>query len=261
MPQFAHLPLLLKPTGNGKLSKRDGDKMGFPVFPLYWRSETGETASGYREDGYFPEAFVNLIALLGWNPGNDQEILSMGELIQLFNLEKVGKSGSKFDPKKAEWFNHQYLVKRDNHELAQLYLPILKEKGVDAPVEKVERIVGMIKDRSNFVKEFWGQSAYFFQAPESYDAEAVKKRWKDNAPALVAELKDVLKTIEPFTAHALHDAIAQFLNERGLGFGLLMNALRICIVGSSTGADLTEIMEIIGKDETLKRIDKALNTL
>jgi glutamyl-tRNA synthetase len=261
MPQFAHLPLLLKPTGNGKLSKRDGDKLGFPVFPLFWRSEEGETASGYREDGYFAEAFVNLIALLGWNPGTEQEILSMDELIEQFHIEKVGKHGSKFDPKKAEWFNHQYLIRKDNHELALLYQPILKEKGIDAPIDKIERIVGMIKERSNFVKEFWGQSSYFFQTPESYDAESVKKRWKDDAPKLIAELKETLANVELFTAQAIHEAIAEFLNSRGMGFGLVMNALRICLVGSSTGADLCEIMEIIGKPETLKRIEKALKTL
>jgi glutamyl-tRNA synthetase len=261
MPQFAHLPLLLKPTGNGKLSKRDGDQMGFPVFPLFWKSESGETASGYREEGYFPEAFVNLIALLGWNPGTEQEILSMDELIEQFHLEKVGKSGSKFDPKKAEWFNHQYLVKKDNHELALLYQPILNENGIIAPLEKVERIIGLIKERSNFVKEFWGQSTYFFQTPENYDPDAVKKRWKDDAPALIAELKETLAGIEPFTAHNIHEAIGEFLNNRGMGFGLVMNALRICIVGASSGADLCEIMEIIGKEETLKRIDKAVLTL
>lgn len=261
MPEFAHLPLLLKPTGNGKLSKRDGDKMGFPVFPLFWTSPTGETASGYREDGYFADAFVNLLALLGWNPGTEQEIFTMDELIQLFSLERVTKSGSKFDPKKAEWFNHQYMVKKANAELVQLYLPVLKEKGIEADAATVERVVGMIKERANFVKEFWDQSFFFFQAPDSYDEKVVKKRWKNEVPQQIAAVKDIIANVVEFTGENAKAAVSAHIEKNEWGFGAIMNALRLCVVGAGMGPDLFEIIEIIGQQETVSRIDKALQVL
>ncbi|WP_419032011.1 glutamate--tRNA ligase, partial [Dysgonomonas gadei] len=189
MPQFAHLPLLLKPEGNGKLSKRDGDRLGFPVFPLEWKDpKTGEISSGYRESGYLPEAVINFLALLGWNPGNDQEIMSMDELVQLFSLEKCSKSGAKFDYEKGKWFNHQYIQLRPNAEIANIYYPILEEKGVDVTLGYVETVVGLVKERVSFVKELWDQSFFFFVAPVSYDEKVVKKRWKEDSPAQMAEL-------------------------------------------------------------------------
>jgi len=261
MPKFSHLPLLLKPTGNGKLSKRDGDKMGFPVFPLFWKSEDGETAMGYREEGYFPDAFVNLLALLGWNPGTEQEIFTMDELIQLFSLERVTKSGSKFDPKKAEWFNHQYMLMKSNAELVQLYLPILKQKGIETSPAKVERIVGLIKDRTHFVKEFWEQSSFFFEAPTSYDPEIIKKRWKEEIPGQLTSVKDVMAHVTDFNGINAKAAVSACIEENGWNFGSIMNTLRLCLVGASKGPDLFEIVEIIGKEETIQRIDTAVRTI
>ncbi|HAM98991.1 MAG TPA: glutamate--tRNA ligase [Marinilabiliales bacterium] len=261
MPKFSHLPLLLKPTGNGKLSKRDGDKMGFPVFPLFWKSEEGETAMGYREEGYFPDAFVNLLALLGWNPGTEQEIFTMDELIQLFSLERVTKSGSKFDPKKAEWFNHQYMLMKSNAELVQLYLPILKQKGIETSPAKVERIVGLIKDRTRFVKEFWEQSSFFFEAPTSYDPEIIKKRWKEGIPGQLTSVKDVMAHVTDFNGINAKAAVSACIEGNGWNFGSIINTLRLCLVGASKGPDLFEIMEIIGKEETIQRIDTAVRTI
>jgi len=261
MPQFAHLPLILKPTGNGKLSKRDGDKMGFPVFPLLWKSPNGDTASGYREDGYFPEAFVNMLALLGWNPGTEQEILSMDELIELFSLERVTKSGSKFDPKKAEWFNHQYMLKKSDAEITSLFMPILKEKGVDATPEFTEKVIAMVKDRVNFVKELWEQVDFFFTAPQEYDAKTVKKRWKENTPSIMTDIATILSSVEDFNVANAKQAVLEYIEKNELGFGAVMNALRLCIVGAGKGPDLFEIIELIGKDETVSRIKMAVERL
>ncbi|MBI9067294.1 MAG: glutamate--tRNA ligase [Salinivirgaceae bacterium] len=258
MPEFAHLPLLLKPTGNGKLSKRDGDKLGFPVFPLFWKAPNGDTASGYREEGYFADAFVNLLALLGWNPGTEQEIFTMDELIQLFSLERVTKSGSKFDPKKAEWFNHQYMTLKSAEELTELFIPELEEKGIALNKEMVIRIVGMIKERANFVKDFWEQSAYFFEAPTAYDEKFIKKQWKENTPQLMADVKDLLLGVEDFNALNAKQAVSDYIEKNELGFGAIMNALRLCVVGAGKGADLFEIIEIIGQQEVVKRIEKAV---
>lgn len=202
MPQFAHLPLLLKPEGNGKLSKRDGDRLGFPVFPLEWKDpKTGEISSGYRESGYLPEAVINFLALLGWNPGNEQEIMSIDELIHLFSLEKCSKSGAKFDYEKGKWFNHQYIQLSSNEEIAKLYYPILEEKGIDINTEYIEVVVGLVKERVNFVHELWDQSFFFFVAPTSYDEKVVKKRWKEESSAQMTELIGVLESIEDFSAH------------------------------------------------------------
>lgn len=258
MPEFAHLPLLLKPTGNGKLSKRDGDKLGFPVFPLFWKAPNGDTATGYREEGYFAEAFVNLLALLGWNPGTEQEIFTMDELISQFSLERVTKSGSKFDPKKAEWFNHQYMVQKSNAELVEAFKPILSEKGIETSNENIERVVGMIKERANFVTDFWEQSAFFFQTPTEYDAKTVKKRWKENTPALMADVKDIIANVKDFDAANTKAAVSAYIEEKELGFGAIMNALRLAVVGAPMGPDLFEIIEIVGQKESVARIEKAI---
>jgi glutamyl-tRNA synthetase len=258
MPKFAHLPLLLKPAGNGKLSKRDGDKMGFPVFPLFWKSPEGETSRGYREDGYFPEAFVNLLALLGWNPGTEQEIFSMDELINLFSLERVNKSGARFDPDKAKWFNHQYLIQKSNSEIAVLFMKTLNEKGVKADKQKVERIVGLVKERVNFVHEIWEQSFFFFTSPKTYDEATIKKAWSSETPDLMRNILGKISTIEQFSAHEIETQIKEYINANNLGMGKVMNALRLSLVGASKGPGVADICEVIGKEETIKRINLAM---
>ena len=198
-PKFAHLPLLLKPDGKGKLSKRDGDRLGFPVFPLQWTDpKSGETSRGYREDGYFPEAFINMLALLGWNPGDEQEFFNIEELIQAFSIEKVGKSGSRFDQEKAKWFNHHYLVEKSNEELSDLFLPVLKSKNIDPGKKNIAFIMGLVKERVNFVSELWEQSYFFFEAPHEYDPQTVKKRWKTNSFDLMKELITILGACKRF---------------------------------------------------------------
>lgn len=262
MPQFAHLPLLLKPEGNGKLSKRDGDRLGFPVFPLEWKDpKTGEISSGYRESGYLPEAVINFLALLGWNPGNDQEIMSMGELVQLFSLEKCSKSGAKFDYEKGKWFNHQYIQLRPNAEIANIYYPILEEKGVDVTLDYVETVVGLVKERVSFVKELWDQSFFFFVAPVSYDEKVVKKRWKEDSPAQMAELIDVLKNIDDFSAHNQEEIVKTWIESKGYHLGNVMNAFRLAVVGESKGPHMFDITAVIGKDETITRLQKAIQDL
>lgn len=261
MPQFAHLPLLLKPSGNGKLSKRDGDKLGFPVFPLQWKSAEGELSRGYREDGYLPEAFVNLLALLGWNPGNDQELLSMDELIQQFSLERVNKSGARFDPEKAKWFNHQYLVKKDNNEIAKVFAELLNEKAIPYDMTKVEKIVGLVKERVSFVHEIWDQASFFFEAPKAYDETTVKKFWKDDSPAIMNEVAQVIAVVGTFSAENIEPAIKNFINEKGHGMGKVMNCLRLSLVGESKGPGVADICELLGKDETISRIKGAAQKL
>ncbi|MFA6334381.1 MAG: glutamate--tRNA ligase [Bacteroidales bacterium] len=258
MPEFAHLPLLLKPAGNGKLSKRDGDKMGFPVFPLFWKSPEGETSRGYREDGYFPEAFVNLLSLLGWNPGTEQEIFSMDELIQQFSFERVNKSGARFDPEKAKWFNHQYLVQKNNTELAELFMQTIGEKGVVAEPAKVEKVVSIMKERVNFVHEIWDKGSYFFEKPSFYDEASVKKHWKEDTPAIMKEVISVLENIESFEANEIEEAIVAFINEKGYGMGKVMNALRLTLLGISNGPGVADVCDIIGKEETVERITRAI---
>ena len=261
MPEFAHLPLLLKPTGKGKLSKRDGDKLGFPVFPLDWKSADGEISSGYRESGYFPEAFVNLLSLLGWNPGTEKELFTIDELIQEFSLEKVGKSGSRFDPDKAKWFNHQWLQQKSDREIAELFMPVLKEKGVEGDIEIVSKIVGLVKDRLNFVNDLWEQSSFFFLAPEEYDAKFVKKRWKENTPSLMTELIEVLSKIDTFTSSETESQVKKWIEEKELGMGAVMNAFRLCIVGAGKGPHMFDIIELLGKEETISRIKKGIETI
>ncbi|RLD52152.1 MAG: glutamate--tRNA ligase [Bacteroidetes bacterium] len=261
-PEFAHMPLTLKPDGKGKLSKRDGDRLGFPVFPLEWNNpQTGEKSSGYRESGYFPEAFINILAFLGWNPGTEQEIFSMDELIKAFSLERVGKSGSRFDPEKAKWYNHQYLINKDNKELADLYQVVLKEKGISADFKFVENVVGLIKERANFVSDFWEQSSFFFEAPKEYDAKMVKKRWKENTPQILDNLIVSLDEIETFDSETLENQIKGFLEKNELGMGQVMTALRLTLVGSGRGPGVFEIMELLGKEEVVRRVKKALETI
>ncbi|PKP30313.1 MAG: glutamate--tRNA ligase [Bacteroidetes bacterium HGW-Bacteroidetes-16] len=261
-PEFAHLPLLLKPEGNGKLSKRDGDRLGFPVFPLAWNDpKSGEISRGYREDGYFPEAFINMLALLGWNPGTEQEVFSMDELAKVFSIERVGKSGSKFDPAKAAWFNHQYLIQKSNVELAGLFMPILQEKGFLAETEFVENVVGLVKERVNFVSEFWDQSNFFFVTPETFDPLAVKKRWKADSYQQMTELKTLLSKVDDFSASHLEDITKAWLEEKQYGMGAVMNAFRIIVVGELKGPHLFDIIALIGQEETLNRLERGLHEL
>lgn len=254
-PEFAHLPLLLKPDGNGKLSKRDGDRLGFPVFPLQWKDpKTGEISHGYREDDYLPEAFINMLALLGWNDGTEQEIFSMEELIDKFSLERVGKSGAKFNVEKAKWFNHKYLQQKDNKEIAAILIPILKENGIEVDVKYVETVVAVMKERVNFTHEIWTECKYMFQRPESYDAQSVKKRWKEDTPQVMEKIITLLNDIPDWKNQKVHDALMNFIQTNGLNTGQVMNSLRILMVGSSSGPDLTSMMEIFGKNETIERI-------
>ncbi len=257
MPQFAHLSLLLKPDGKGKLSKRDGDKMGFPVFPLQWKSSEGEFSRGYREDGYFPEAFVNLLALLGWNPGTEQEKFTMDELIQLFDLKRVIKSGARFNPDKAKWFNQQYLKEKSNAELAQLYMPILTAQGVKTSQEYVGKVCGMIKERATFVSDFWNLSSYFFVAPTSYDEKVVQKYWKAETPAMLQNLVVQLKSVLPFEKEKTEHAVHEWIAASGLKMGEVMNTFRLCLVGASMGPSVFDIVEMIGVNEAIARIEHA----
>lgn len=258
-PLFAHLPLLLKPDGKGKLSKRDGDKMGFPVFPLYW--PYGETAKGYREDGYYPEAFVNMLALLGWNPGTEQEIFSMSELVESFSLERVGKSGSRFDPEKARWFNHVYLQKRSNNQLAMEFREFLRAKNHHGDIVRLEILVGLVKERVSFVKDLWDQTDFFFRAPESYDVEAVRKRWTENTPAILMELIDVLRETTDFTPSGTEASVSNWIKGKGYNTGAVMNAFRLVVVGALRGPHMYDIISWIGKEETINRIERGISAI
>ncbi len=260
-PEFAHLPLLLKPTGGGKLSKRDGDKMGFPVFPLRWVAPDGETSRGYREDGYFPEAFINMLAMLGWNPGTEQEIFSMDKLTAAFSLDRVGKSGARFDPEKARWYNASYLHAKSDEELGALFLPVLREKGIDACIFLATKVAALIKDRATFVGDFWELSSYLFEMPAGYEAKTVEKFWKGDNPARLAALRSVLEGIGDFTAAHIDAAVHTWIEANGHPMGQVMNTLRLAVVGASKGPGMADICELIGKTGTLARIDRALEVL
>lgn len=261
-PQFAHLPLLLKPDGNGKLSKRDGDRLGFPVFPLQWVDpKTGETSSGYRESGYFPDAFVNMLALLGWNPGTEQELFNMEELITAFSLERVGKAGSKFDPEKTKWFNHQYLLRKSDEELALSLKTLLADKGIEADLKQLTKVVALLKDRVNFVHEIWNEGQFFFEAPLTYDEQVIKKRWKDDSPAIMQSLALMLQDVHDFNPESIDVAIKQWLEVNGFGMGAVMNALRLLLVGAAKGPHLADIMSVIGKEESLRRIKNGIEAI
>ncbi|HPF98114.1 MAG TPA: glutamate--tRNA ligase [Mangrovimonas sp.] len=257
-PEFAHLPLILKPTGSGKLSKRDGDKLGFPVFPLEWKNpETGETSRGYREDGYFPEAVINFLAFLGWNPGTEQELFSLEELVDAFDLERVNKAGARFDPEKTKWYNHQYMQLQSDAHLAELFQRSRPElTSID--LGYIELVVTQIKERATFVNDFWELSSYFFIAPESYDEKAYGKAYKDDTPELMKTLMTVIKSINDFTVENTQTTIKGWITDSGIGFGKVMMPLRVALVGSLQGPDLFDIMYLIGKNETLKRIEKAI---
>ena len=262
MPAFAHLPLLLKPDGKGKLSKRDGDRLGFPVFPLQWKDPvSGEVSSGYRESGYFPEAVVNILALLGWNPGTEQELFSMEELAEIFSLEHVGRSGSKFDPEKAKWFNHKYLVRHSDEEIAKLFIPVLDEKGLNVSEDFLIKVCGLVKERVHFVSELWDQSWFFFKAPETYDEQIIKKRWTPEMPGVLNEIIDLLNKTEVFTRDYLEQVIKNFIQQKKFNAGQIMNTLRLCMVGASIGPDLFSILGLIGKEKAIKRIRQAITSI
>jgi glutamyl-tRNA synthetase len=258
-PEFAHLPLILKPVGNGKLSKRDGDKMGFPVFPLEWKTEKG-ISSGYREKGFFPEAVINFLALLGWNDGTEKELFSLDELVQSFDLNRVHKAGAKFDPEKNKWFNHQYLMQQSDANLAKAFAPILIEKGFVVEENKLITIVSLIKERAHFVSEFWELSDYFFEAPSSYDEKA-SKNWKEETPALMENLVTVLEGIDNFAAANIETIVKEWMTENEIGMGKIMQPFRLSLVGALKGPHLFDIAEWIGKEETITRIKKTINNL
>ena len=262
MPEFAHLPLLLKPDGNGKLSKRDGDRLGFPVFPLEWHDpKSGDVSSGYRESGYLPEAVINFLALLGWNPGNNQEIMSLDELVQLFDLKHCSKAGAKFDYKKGSWFNHEYIMRKSNADLAELFKPVLVANGVnvaDYSDAFLTTLVSLVKSRVNFVQELWEQTRFFFVAPETYAEKDVKKRWKEDSPRLMTELLEVLRGIEDFTSKPSEEIVIGWITEKGYHMGNVMNAFRLAIVGECKGPHMFDITELLGKEDNLARLEKAI---
>lgn len=258
-PEFAHLPLIMKPVGNGKLSKRDGDKMGFPVFPLDWKTAEG-VSSGYREKGFFPEAVINFLALLGWNDGTDKELFSLEELVIAFDLNRVHKSGAKFDPEKNKWFNHQYLIKQEDATLAKAYAPILAEKGFSVADNVLIKVVSLIKERAHFVSEFWEMSDFFFVAPTAYDEKA-SKNWKEETPALMQELISVVEEITDFTSMNIETIVKDWMTKNEIGMGKVMQPFRLSLVGALKGPHLFDIVEVIGKDETINRIQKAIATL
>jgi glutamyl-tRNA synthetase len=262
MPEFAHLPLILKPNGQGKLSKRDGDKMGFPVFPLQWTDPfSGEVSSGYRESGYFPEAMVNILAFLGWNPGTEKEIFSLCELADSFSLDRVGKSGSHFDPEKAKWYNQQYLRSKSDTDLAALFVPVVQQKGHPVQLDYLKKVSAHVKERLVFVKDFWDQAFFFFEAPASYDQQMVKKVWKEDTYRIVVEVKSILEGLPDFSSQTMEAAVNQYVTENQIGFGKVATPLRLLIVGSGMGPHLFDIMEMIGKSETVKRIEIGLKNM
>ncbi|WP_370397779.1 glutamate--tRNA ligase [Tenacibaculum dicentrarchi] len=261
-PKFAHLPLILKPVGKGKLSKRDGDKLGFPVFPLeYTNEQTADISRGYKEDGYFNDAFINMLALLGWNPGTEQEIFSLEELVEAFDLSRVSKSGAKFSPDKTKWFNQQYLQTKSDEELTALYIPILEEKGITADENFTQKIVSLIKERATFVADFWELSNFFFENPSAYDEKAAKKQWKETTSELMQELITVISSIEDFTIENAQTEIKGWITSKEIGFGKVMQPLRLSLVGKLAGPDLFDIMTMIGKENTIARIKNAIEKL
>ncbi len=262
MPQFAHLPLLLKPDGNGKLSKRDGDRLGFPVFPMEWFDpKTTLISSGYRESGYFPEAVINFLALLGWNPGTEKELYSMSELIQDFSIERISKSGAKFDLEKAKWFNHEYLIHKDNKVLAEAFNLQLSKMKIRAKFSFLVSLCGVLKDRCILVHDFWKEGYFFFLPPDEYDPAVIKKKWKAETPQLLINLADFLQTIEPFDEPTINSAVNVYLEEKQIGMGQIMNAWRLVLVGSNAGPAMAQIAALLGKEETIRRIEVGIATI
>ena len=263
MPEFVHLPLLLKPVGNGKLSKRDGDKLGFPVFPLEWHDpKSGDVSSGYREKGYLPEAVVNFLALLGWNPGDDTELMDMPTLIEKFSFEHCSKAGAKFDYKKGEWFNHEYILKMDDDKLAELFLPVLEEKGVTGfSRDYITRAVGMVKGRVNYVHELWDQGDFFFKAPEEYAEKDVRKRWKEDTPRIMEELIGVLEGLDDMTSAHAEEVVLGWIKDNEYHLGNVMNAFRLAVVGACRGPHMFDITELMPREEVVSRIRRAIDTI
>lgn len=263
MPQFVHLPLLLKPVGNGKLSKRDGDKLGFPVFPLEWHDPaSGEVSSGYRERGYLPEAVVNFLALLGWNPGDDTELMTMDDLIKKFSFEHCSKAGAKFDYQKAAWFNHEYIMRLPDKEVGRLFMPVLAAHGAEGfTPEYVERAVGMVKGRVNFIGELWDQADFFFRAPEEYAPKDIKKRWSADTPRIMAELIEVLEGIDDMTSANAEKIVLDWIAQKGYHLGNVMNAFRLCVVGACRGPHMFDITELMPRQEVVARIRRAIESI
>ena len=262
MPRFAHLPLLLKPEGKGKLSKRDGDRLGFPVFPLEWHDpKTGEVSSGYRESGYFPEAVVNFLALLGWNPGTEQELFSLEELVEAFDISKCSKSGAKFDYQKGIWFNHEYILRKSNEEIADLFAPIVANNGVDESMERVRTVVSLMKDRVSFVRELWDLCSFFFLPPTEYDEKTVRKRWKEYSAQQMTELAEVLEGIDDFSVEGQEPVVIKWVEDKGYKLGDIMNAFRLALVGIGKGPGMFDISAFLGKEETLRRLRRAVEVL
>lgn len=262
MPRFAHLPLLLKPEGKGKLSKRDGDRLGFPVFPLEWHDpKTGEISSGYRENGYFPEAVVNFLALLGWNPGTEQEMFSLDELVKVFDISRCSKAGAKFDYQKGIWFNHEYILRKSDDEIAALFAPIVANNGVDESIERITEVVHMMKDRVNFVNELWPLCSFFFIQPSEYDEKTIKKRWKEYSAQQMTELAEVIEGINDFSVENQESVVMKWVEEKEYKLGDVMNAFRLTLVGIGKGPGMFDISAFLGKEETLKRLRKAIEVL
>jgi glutamyl-tRNA synthetase len=257
MPKFAHLPLILKPSGQGKLSKRDGDKLGFPVIPLQWTDPfTGKVSAGYRESGYFPEAVINILAFLGWNPGTEEELFTLDDLVNAFSFDRVGKSGSHFNPEKARWYNQQYLKDKSDNTLATLFIPVLQQKGISVRPDYVKKVAGLIKERLVFPQDFWDQAFYFFECPGSYDQTMLKKVWKEDTPDIILAVKELLRSTKDFTSAGLEKLIKDYTEQNNLGFGRVAAPVRLLIVGSGMGPHLFDILEMIGKEETIRRIEK-----
>ena len=262
MPRFAHLPLLLKPEGKGKLSKRDGDRLGFPVFPLEWHDpKTREVSSGYRESGYFPEAVVNFLALLGWNPGTEQELFSLEELVEAFDISKCSKSGAKFDYQKGIWFNHEYILRKSNEEIADLFAPIVANNGVDESMERIRTVVSLMKDRVSFVRELWDLCSFFFLPPTEYDEKTVRKRWKEYSAQQMTELAEVLEGIDDFSIEGQEPVVMKWVEDKGYKLGDVMNAFRLALVGIGKGPGMFDISAFLGKEETLRRLRRAVEVL
>lgn len=262
MPRFAHLPLLLKPEGKGKLSKRDGDRLGFPVFPLEWHDpKTCEVSSGYRESCYFPEAVVNFLALLGWNPGTEQELFSLEELVEVFDISKCSKSGAKFDYQKGIWFNHEYILRKSNEEIADLFAPIVANNGVDESMERIRTVVSLMKDRVSFVRELWDLCSFFFLPPTEYDEKTVRKRWKEYSAQQMTELAEVLEGIDDFSIEGQEPVVMKWVEDKGYKLGDIMNAFRLALVGIGKGPGMFDISAFLGKEETLRRLRRAVEVL
>ena len=262
MPRFAHLPLLLKPEGKGKLSKRDGDRLGFPVFPLEWHDpKTGEVSSGYRESGYFPEAVINFLAFLGWNPGTERELYSLDELVPLFDISKCSKAGAKFDYLKGIWFNHEYILKKSSDEIAAIFAPMVHEHCPEETMERITKVVELMKDRVNFVKELWPLCSFFFIAPTAYDEKTRKKRWKEDSAQTLTELAGVLENIDDFSEENQEKVVEAWIEEKGYKLGNVMNAWRLTLVGEGKGPGMFDISAFLGKEETLRRMKHAIEVL